>query len=373
MKQLHFILFWVMSIGLWAQAPQGIPYQAVVRNVDGTVISNTAITITFKIHDVAATGEVVYEETHAVTSNSQGLVSMNVGSGTVVTGAFDNINWGGGNKFLHVLMNAGNGNIDLGTQQMMSVPYALYAEDVRVRVSLTGDSLFIGDQVSIVPGVSAANPVYGCVDSLACNYDLNANTDDGSCYFVGSICNDGNDQTTNDTINANCFCVGEMVYSIGQLGPAGGWIVYDKGSYSNGWRYIEASQIVHGPLSWSYSGCNPSTNRNIGFGGLNSNNISNSCSGNYAASYCLNLSQGGYNDWYLPSELELILVYNATQSLVQNYNQASYLTSNEPTDNNITYAVMINFYVGQTQVFLNGGQSQQSKTQPTLFIPIRYF
>ena len=159
MKQLHFILFWVMSIGLWAQAPQGIPYQAVVRNADGTVISNTAITITFKIHEVAATGEVVYEETHAVTSNSQGLVSMNVGSGTLVTGAFENINWGGGNKFLHVLMNAGNGNIDLGTQQMMSVPYALYAEDVNVRVSVTGDSLFIGDQVSIVPGVSAANPV----------------------------------------------------------------------------------------------------------------------------------------------------------------------------------------------------------------------
>jgi len=65
------------------------------------------------------------------------------------------------------LMNAGNGVVDLGTQQMMSVPYALYAEEVNVRVSVTGDSLFIGDQVSIVPGVSAANPVslsnYGSV------------------------------------------------------------------------------------------------------------------------------------------------------------------------------------------------------------------
>jgi uncharacterized protein (TIGR02145 family) len=121
-------------------------------------MSNASMAITFKIHDVAATGVVVYEETHAVTSNSQGLVSMDVGSGTVVTGAFDNINWGGGNKFLQVLMNTGNGDLDLGTQQMMSVPYALYAEDVSVRVSITGDSLFIGDQVSIVPGVSAANP-----------------------------------------------------------------------------------------------------------------------------------------------------------------------------------------------------------------------
>jgi uncharacterized protein (TIGR02145 family) len=167
MKQLFTFLLLAVTAVVFSQAPQSIPYQAVMRYADGTVMSNAAMTITFKIHDVAATGVVVYEETHAVTSNSQGLVSMNVGSGTVVTGGFDNINWGGGNKFLQVLMNAGNGVVDLGTQQMMSVPYALYAEDVNVRVSLTGDSLFIGNQVSIVPGVSAANPIslsnYGAI------------------------------------------------------------------------------------------------------------------------------------------------------------------------------------------------------------------
>ncbi len=167
MKQLFTFLLLAVTAVVFSQAPQSIPYQAVMRNADGTVMSNAAMTITFKIHDVAATGVVVYEETHAVTSNSQGLVSMNVGGGTVVTGAFDNINWGGGNKFFQVLMNAGNGVVDLGTQQMMSVPYALYAEDVSVRVSLTGDSLFIGNQVSIVPGVSAANPIslsnYGAI------------------------------------------------------------------------------------------------------------------------------------------------------------------------------------------------------------------
>ena len=127
MKQLFTFLLLAVTAVVFSQAPQSIPYQAVMRTADGTVMSNAAITLTFKIHDVAATGAVVYEETHAVTSSSQGLVSMNVGSGTVVTGAFDNINWGSGNKFLHVLMNAGNGSIDLGTQQMMSVPYALYA------------------------------------------------------------------------------------------------------------------------------------------------------------------------------------------------------------------------------------------------------
>jgi hypothetical protein len=90
-------------------------------------MANAAVTITFKIHDNSATGTVVYEETHTTTSNAQGLVILNVGGGTALTGSFGNINWGNGNKFLQVLMNAGNGVVDLGTQQMMSVPYALYA------------------------------------------------------------------------------------------------------------------------------------------------------------------------------------------------------------------------------------------------------
>ena len=91
-------------------------------------MSNAALTLIFKIHDITATGTVLYQESHSVTSNAQGLVICNVGNGTPTQGAFANINWGNGAKFLHVLMNAGNGELDLGTQQMMSVPYALYAE-----------------------------------------------------------------------------------------------------------------------------------------------------------------------------------------------------------------------------------------------------
>jgi hypothetical protein len=96
--------------------------------MDGSVLSNAPITMTFKIHDVSATGTVVYEENHTTNSNAQGLVTLNVGAGTAITGTFNSINWGNGAKFLHVLMNAGNGVVDLGTQQMMSVPYALHSK-----------------------------------------------------------------------------------------------------------------------------------------------------------------------------------------------------------------------------------------------------
>jgi uncharacterized protein (TIGR02145 family) len=167
MKQTLFLLFWVMGIGLSAQAPLNIPYQAVMRNTDGTVMSNSAITITFIVHDDTFAGTIVYQESHSVTTNSQGLVSVQVGGGSVVTGAFSAINWGSGNKFMQVLVDTGSGSVDLGTQQMMSVPYALHAAQTQLRVSATGDSLFIGTSFQIVPGISAANPVslsnYGSV------------------------------------------------------------------------------------------------------------------------------------------------------------------------------------------------------------------
>jgi uncharacterized protein (TIGR02145 family) len=147
-----FLLF--IHTFVFAQAPQGIPYQAVMRNADGSVMANSAVDLTFMIHDATATGTVVYQESHALTSNAQGLVSCVVGSGVVSQGNFANINWGGGAKFLQVMM----GSIDLGTQQMLSVPYALYSNGVGVRVSETGDTLTIGGNSVIVPGISAVNP-----------------------------------------------------------------------------------------------------------------------------------------------------------------------------------------------------------------------
>ncbi len=147
-------LFMLMTTFLWSQAPQGIPYQAVMRNADGSVMASSAVSLTFMIHDGAANGTVVYQESHALTSNAQGLVSCVVGSGVVSQGNFAQINWGGGAKFLQVMM----GSTDLGTQQMLSVPYSLYSETTNVSVSATGDTLTIGGNSVIVPGISAANP-----------------------------------------------------------------------------------------------------------------------------------------------------------------------------------------------------------------------
>ena len=128
----------------FAQSPQAIPYQAVVRNASGNIISNQAVKIRFSMHDSLATGPVVYKEIHTISTNAQGLVNVNIGKGSIISGSFSGINWGKNNKFIQVELDALNNNtyIDLGTTQMMSVPYALYAEKSG---SASGLQHFVGE------------------------------------------------------------------------------------------------------------------------------------------------------------------------------------------------------------------------------------
>ena len=127
---LIFLLSVCLTISSQAQAPQGIPYQSVVRNGSGTLISNQPVSIRFSIHDSTMQGTIVYQETHNTTTSNGGMVILNIGQGTPVTGTFSAINWGVNAKFMQVELDTtatGNNYVDLGTQQMMSVPYALYS------------------------------------------------------------------------------------------------------------------------------------------------------------------------------------------------------------------------------------------------------
>ena len=123
------VLLGTANIITHAQTPNAIPYQAVARNSSGNLIASQNISLRFSIHDGTATGTTVFQETQSVTTNLLGLFSVNIGQGTPVSGNFTTINWGTGAKFTQVEMDATGGNsyIDMGTQQMMSVPFALYA------------------------------------------------------------------------------------------------------------------------------------------------------------------------------------------------------------------------------------------------------
>ena len=130
MKQTFFtlLLLCLFKIG-FAQAPQGIPYQSAIRNSTGSILSNQSVSLRFSIHDSTTSGSIVYQEIQNTVTNNQGIVSLNIGQGTPSTGIFSSINWSKNMKFLQIEMNiAGSTNYtDLGTQQMMSVPFALFS------------------------------------------------------------------------------------------------------------------------------------------------------------------------------------------------------------------------------------------------------
>lgn len=123
-----FLLNFIIVLG-FAQAPQGFNYQAVARNSSGVAIVSQPIGLQISLRQTTASGAIVYTETHAVTSNNLGLVNLVVGMGTPVTGTFNTINWGTGPYFIEVSMDITGGTTYslMGTQQLMSVPYALYA------------------------------------------------------------------------------------------------------------------------------------------------------------------------------------------------------------------------------------------------------
>jgi hypothetical protein len=130
MKKLVLIscLFFVSFI--YTQAPQGINYQAVIRNPNGSTINNTTVALRLNILQNNATGNSVYSEKHTPLTSNIGLVNVVIGQGTIISGAFSSIDWSQGPYFIEIGVDlTGGSNFSiLGTQQLMSVPYALYAE-----------------------------------------------------------------------------------------------------------------------------------------------------------------------------------------------------------------------------------------------------
>ncbi len=127
----HILTFFFLFISFIAltQAPQGIPYQAIARNGAGNALVSQNISVKFSILNGSPSGSAVYVETHTTTTSALGLFTLTIGNGTPQIGTFLGINWAIGTKFLQVELDPAGGTsyINLGTTQMMSVPYALYA------------------------------------------------------------------------------------------------------------------------------------------------------------------------------------------------------------------------------------------------------
>jgi uncharacterized protein (TIGR02145 family) len=130
MKKIIVICVGILvTAGISAQAPNKISYQAVIRNSSNTLVKNITVGMKISILQNTPSGVPVYVETQVPTANANGLVSIEIGGGTVVSGNFATINWANGPYFVKTETDpAGGTSYSItGTSQILSVPYALYA------------------------------------------------------------------------------------------------------------------------------------------------------------------------------------------------------------------------------------------------------
>lgn len=130
-KILAALLLLTIALNIsFAQAPQKMGYQAIVRDISNNLVVNQNISVRISILQGSPTGASLYTESHLATTNANGLVTLVIGDGNVLYNNLAQINWGSDNYYLQAEIDptGGNNYSITSVQQLLSVPYALYAE-----------------------------------------------------------------------------------------------------------------------------------------------------------------------------------------------------------------------------------------------------
>ncbi len=249
----------LLSVNLWAQAPQSFSYQAVVRGAKNELVANKPVGMKISLLHGSEKGKAVYVETHKPTSNDNGLVSIAIGGGTkdASSNAFASIDWSKGPYFVQTETDVSGGtNYSLtSVSQLLSVPYAMYAKTAESIVGGNSGSFghYIGEQYGGGVVFHVWKDAQGVEHGLVV-----ATTDQGSAQVWSNVAD----------------------VEIGAKGRS------SLDGLSN------SLAIVNQP------------------GHTTS-----------AAKVCLDLVSGGFEDWYLPAKNELMILYNnyytVSRSLLQ--------------------------------------------------------
>ena len=170
-----------------AQAPQRFNYQAVVRNASGAIVPNQHVNARFTVRENSLTGNIAYREIDSLITTPAGIITVVIGAGNIVSGNLNNMTWAIGDKYLQVEIDATGGSnyVDMGTTQLISVPYAQYAN--------TAGALILGDDsTALITGnttitVNPGKPyieVASIVPPSSATISLSNGTISGQCIVI---------------------------------------------------------------------------------------------------------------------------------------------------------------------------------------------
>jgi hypothetical protein len=415
LSTLCFLLFTVLVNA--QKPPNAFNYSAVARNASGQPISNTAIGIQITILKTTPSGVSQYSENHFVNTDAFGLFNLVIGAGAVQSGSMTTIDWSNDNYYLKVGMDAaGSTNfLTMGTTQLLSVPYALYAKSAGsvsgitiTSVSSAGDTLYLSNGQSFVAGGNGGGTGALVLPTITTNAVTGITSN--SATFGGAISNANGNQimergivystSPNPTLGSNKIIIGNGIgtfdtisalgyqyphllnpnttyyvrayavtennisaygnevsfttLSVGQTGPGGGIVFFNKGNTNGGWQYLESATSDQSTgIAW---GCNatsiPGTQLTVGSGEVNTSLIVAGCNeAGFAAKLCNDLVSGGQSDWFLPSRDELNLMYkNMHLNSQGNFNTSALYWSS--TENYFNYAWYFSFDIGDASNYV---------------------
>lgn len=365
-----------------AQTPQAIKYQAVIRDLDGTVLANKNVALRIEILLHSVDGVTVYSELHERTSNAFGLIDLEIGNSNSSNGDFSAIDWANGTYFIKVELdeNGGNNFQPMGVSQLLSVPYALFAQNAANGFSgdyndlLNKPLLFDGTWTSLTgkPGFApvATNGSYYDLSNRPVTDGSETKITEGNYISVTGTGTSENPYKISSTVThfAGELFGGGIVFYVDQSGQHG-LIVSMIDLPAEKWSNVFDSVGVAAASPWNGQS---NTNAIIAQNGHSAS----------AAKLCFDYTNadygtGIYSDWFLPAINQLTQLYSeiyvVNKTLESDDNSATTLMFNKPywssTENwNIfarDYAYFFNF-----ETFVC---DRYSKSNPLIIRAIRSF
>lgn len=263
------VLTTLIFFNLFSQAPEKFSFQAVVRNASNQLVTNQQVGLKISILQGSSNGTIVFSEVHTPITNSHGLLSIQVGNGNNILGNFSSINWSSGIYYIksEIDIEGGNNYTIQTSQQLISVPYALYSNDVNSSVSTSGDTLYIGNSFYIIPGISAANQTssqlpsdHSCGEPLVHNPNKTYGTlidQEGNIYKTIVI---GGQKWMAENLKTSTYRNGDAILTLNpsqwSSTNSGAWLYYNNnasyecpyGKIYNWYTVVDSRNVC--PIGW---------------------------------------------------------------------------------------------------------------------------